>query len=288
MIRALVLAGLMTATPALAQHTPSAEEIAANTVDPAKLIIRGKDLTPITVYQWERDGKLLHAWPGQEKDIPYDASRVTVRLYNFPTGQLRLIDFPQGTNTAWHVNESDIIFYGVDIHQVEFVGQQLFDSFPGDVSLHPANVRHRSTSLTGGTKAEFAFGPSGRAGDDLVAFSGRSQLRRDMVEWVTADKRMTAPAGGGAKGSAYWAKSFVFPGYRLVEAHYPVGSSIASHVNATEVLVYVLSGRLRVTSDNANGELGPGDMVRMATGKRFARMALSDTVVLEVDGGTAP
>lgn len=288
MIRTFILASLLAAAPALAQHTPSAEEVAATAIDPDKLIIHGKDLTPITVYQWERDGKLLHAWPGQGKDIPYDASKVDVRLYNFPTGQLRLIDFPRGTRTAWHVNESDIIFYSIDLHQVEFVGEQVFDSFPGDVSLHPAKVLHHSESITGGTKAEFAFGASGRSGDDLIAFSGRSQLRRDMVEWVGQGKRMTAPADGAAKGSAYWSKSFVFPGYRLVEAHYPAGSAIASHVNADEKLAFVVSGRLRVTSDTATAVLEKGDMVRMAAGKSFARTALSDTVVLEVDGGTAP
>ena len=287
-VRIAIAAALLAATPAGAAPPASAAEAKANAIDNRRLIIRGADLKPITVYQWERDGKLLHAWPDQKQAVPYDASKVDVTLYNFPTGQLRRIFFPAHTQTAWHTNESDILFYSLDVHQVEFVGGQVFDGYPGDVTLHPAGVRHHSETISAGTKAEFAFAPAGRSGVDMISLSGRAQQERPLAEWVEGDARRVAGEGAPTGASRFTAKSFVFPGYVLVEAHYPKGAAIGSYVNDKERLAYVVSGRLRVTTDGVTGEIGAGDMVRMVAGRSFARTALADSIVLEVDGAKAP
>ncbi len=284
---ALLACSLMVPGMAIAAQ-PSAVEIISNAVEPSRLIIHERDLKTITVYQWERDGKLLHAWPDQKADIPYDASRVDVKLYNFPTGQFRKLFYPTGTRTAWHENESDLIFYSLGAHQVEFLGDQVFDAWPGDATLHPAGTRHHSETTAGGWKAEIAFDPQGKSGVDLVALPGRGMAIRWLTEQVEGGKRIVSLAARKDGPAVFTAKSFNFPGYVLVEAHYPKGEAIAPYRSDREQLAYVVSGRLKVTSDTVTDELGPGDMVRIAAGKMFARTALEDSVVVEVDGSKAP
>lgn len=274
--------------PAMAAAAPSAVAVQSNAIEPSRLIIHERDLKTITVYQWERDGKLLHAWPDQKTDIPYDASRVDVKLYNFPTGQFRKLFYPTGTRTAWHENESDLIFYGLGAHQVEFLGDQVFDAWTGDATLHPAGTRHHSETIAGGWKAEIAFDPQGRSGVDLVALPGRGMAIRTLAERVENGQRIVTPAAKTEGSGVFSARSFNFPGYTLVEAHYPRAEAVAPYRSDREQLAYVVSGRLAVTSDGVTDEIGAGDMVRIVAGKFFARTALEDSVVLEVDGSKAP
>ena len=207
---------------AVPELSPAARD--AQAINEAKLIIHDRDVKTITVFQWERDGKLFHAWPDQKKDSPYDASVVDARLYNFPTGQLRKLYFRSGTRSAWHINEDDIVMYNLAmLHQVEFVGNKVFDGYPGDATIHPAGVRHRSETVEGGWKAEFAFAGQGRSGVDLIAESARGKAVQSLVERVENGRRKIQLAPAEATGR-FTAITYSFPGYTLVEARYPRGS----------------------------------------------------------------
>lgn len=261
----------------------------AQKIDEARLIIRDRDLKIITVYQWEREGKLSHAWPDQKKEVPYDASVVDVKLYNFPTGQLRKLYFRAGTRTAWHTNEDDIVMYNLPmLHQVEFVGNKVFDGHPGDATIHPAGVRHHSETIEAGWKAEFAFAAQGRSGVDLIAESVRGKNVQSLVESVEGGRRKIKVAAGDKAAGRFSAMTFSFPGYTLIEARYPRGEAIGIHSNDSEKLAYVVSGRLRVTTDGIVDDIGSGDMVRLIKDRPFAREALEDSVVLEIDGSFSP
>ena len=285
MATAAVMAAV--ASAAAPELSPAARD--AQAINESRLIVRDRDIKTITVYQWERDGKLLHAWPDQKKDVPYDASVVDARLYNFPTGQLRKLYFRAGMRSAWHTNEDDIVMYNLAmLHQVEFVGNKVFDGYPGDATLHPAGTRHHSETIEAGWKAEFAFAAQGRSGVDLIAESARGKALQSLVERVEGGRRKVQIAAANQTAGRFSAVTYSFPGYTLVEARYPRGEAIGIHTNATEKLAYVVSGRLRVTIDRVTEEIGPGDMLRMMADRPFAREALEDSVVLEIDGSRAP
>jgi quercetin dioxygenase-like cupin family protein len=257
--------------------------------DSGKLIVHERDVKPLTVWEWEEDGASKNAFGDQPNaKIPRDAAKIELQLYNFPTGQLRKIYFTKGTRTPWHPNLDDIIFYSIDAHQVEFVGQASFYTRPGDVTIHPAGVDHHSETLVAGTRLEFAFDAQDKSGRDLIAMSGRDMMLHDITEWVEGGKRLEVIGATDRPGGKYRSKLFYFPAYTLFEQHFPRGERLPTHVNAAEKLLYVLEGRLKVTTDGVTDEVAAGSMVRLVAGKSFAREALADSTVLELAASKAP
>ena len=290
-MKRLAAGAVVTLISATALAAPSASETAitaSRTVADQQTVIRGSDVPLLTVYQWERNGTMLHAWPDEKKVVPYDASVVSVKLYNFPTGQLRLLSYKAGVRSAWHLNEDDIVMYNLaGMHQIEYVGDKVFDGRAGDATMHPGGMRHHTETLSTASKVEFAFAPQGRSGVDLLADTGVGKTVQTLAETVVDGHRVVHAASAGGAG-VYTARTYAFPGYTLVEARYPRGEQVALHENGAEKLAYVVSGRLRVTSGATSTEVGPGDLLRLAAGRPFAREALEDSVLLEVDGSRAP
>jgi quercetin dioxygenase-like cupin family protein len=273
------------AAPATAP--PSAAFLRAQT-ETGKLIQHERDIESLTVYEWSEDGVQQNAFGDQDITVPDGAARIELQLYNFPTGQLRKIYFPKGTRTPWHPNHDDIILYGIDAHQIEFVGNQTFHSRPGDCTLHPSGVDHHSETLIAGTRVEFAFAAQHRSGRDLVALPGADMQLHEMTEWVEKGRRLEQFGTRRGAGARYRAKLFYFPGYTVRELHLPKGAALPRHRNSDEKLLYVLSGKLSVTTDRATDLVTGGGMLRMVAGKAFAREALSPSVVLELEASLTP
>jgi quercetin dioxygenase-like cupin family protein len=254
-----------------------------------RLILLDRETPQLVVHEWERDGQQENAWPGDGKIPPYDAARIGLKLFSFPTGQLRVIEFESGCRTPWHLNKhQDALFYGVTATQVEFVNQAVHLAHPGDASIHPEGTMHHSETITGGIRAEFAFVPQGKSGRDLVAIPGRDLTLHHITEWVQADRKRTVFGPSDHEGGKFRAKLFQLPAYAILEAHYPAGLCLPPHRNDDEKIAYVISGRYLVTSGNEKAELGPGDAFRMAADTVFARHVLEAGVVIEVDGSRAP
>jgi len=258
-----------------------------------QMILYNRDAIHLIVHEWERDGVQNVAWPDDGQIPPYDACRIGLKLFNYPTGQLRLIDFEKGARTPWHLNaHQDALFYGLDATQIEFVDEAIHHAHPGDASIHPEGVQHHSETIIGGVRVEFGFAPQGKSGHDLVAISGRDMGLHVVHEWVEDDRKkrlFRAPAAEvPANGLSYKAKLFQLPAYAILEAHYGAGTVLPLHTNEAEKIVYVIKGRMTVTTGTESGELGAGDVFRMAAGKPFRRETLTSCVVIEVDGSEAP
>lgn len=253
-----------------------------------KLVVHERDLETVTVYEWEENGVQQNAFGDQQVQVPYGAARIELQLYNFPTCQLRKIYFPRGTRTPWHPNHDDIILYGIDAHQVEFVNLQSFHARPGDATLHPAGVDHHSETLQPGWRLEFAFETRHMAGRDLIALPGRDMTRHEITEWVENDQRRQSFAPTQQAGGKFRAKLFHLSCYAMQEQHFSAGVRLPLHTNATEKLLYVVQGRLRITTDTVTDDLEAGSMARIVAGKSFARAALTDCVAIELDGHTTP
>ncbi len=278
---------LALAAPAIAENN-APPEVAAMMKITDKLIVHDADVKPITVYEWERNGVQHNGWPGQEATVPYDAAKVTLKLFNFPTGQLRKLYFAEGVKTPIHFNHDDIILYSLGTSQVEVIGPETFVSHPGDASLHPTGVMHYSQTLVPGWRAEFAFKSQYKSGIDATSLSGRDKTLHQVTEWVEGGQRKVAYDKKDQKGAVSTAKIFQFPGYELIEARLPKGNVLPVHMAAADRLLYVVSGKLKVTSGSESGTVTTGDMVRVAAGKPFAREALEDTVLVDVEASKTP
>ena len=254
-----------------------------------KMILHDRDIAHLVVYEWERDGQQANSWPNDGQTPPYDAAKIGLKLFNFPTGQLRIIDFDDGARTPWHLNKhQDALFYGVTATQVEFVNQAIHLAHPGDASIHPEGTMHHSETIIGGIRAEFAFVPQGKSGRDLVAIPGRDMTLHHVTEWVEHGRKTQVFGATDHAGSRFRAKLFQLPAYAILEAHYPKGAKLDHHTNTDEKIAYVISGRFNVTSGGETAIAGPGDTYRMGAEMAFAREALEDGVVIEVDGSEAP
>jgi quercetin dioxygenase-like cupin family protein len=255
-----------------------------------RLIIRDADVPHLVVHEWERDGVQHVAWPGDGQTPPYDACRIGLKLFNFPTGQIRIIDFPTGARTPWHkCRYQDAVFYGLTATQVEFVNQAVHYAHPGDASIHPEGTMHHSETIVGGTRLEIGYHPRGISGRDLVAIAGRDltvHAAHDSVEDGRCLRRWDAEAT--AREGHYHLRLFALPGYELIEAHYPAGATLGHHIAAQDRIVYVVSGQLRVTCGEQEGEVGLGDCYRIAAGQTFARHIIAPAVVLDAQGAEAP
>lgn len=278
---------LALAAPAFAENNAPPEVAAAMKVSD-HMIIHDADVKPLTVYEWERDGVQHNGWPGQEATVPYDAAKVTLKLFNFPTGQLRKLYFSDGTKTPVHFNHDDIILYSLGTSQLEVVGPETFFSHPGDASLHPTGVMHYSQTVIPGWRAEFAFKTQNRSGLDPISLTGRDKAVHQVTEWVEGGQRKVAYDKKDLTGARSTAKIFQFPGYELIEEHLPKGNMLPVHMASGERLLYILSGRLKVTAGAESGVVAAGDMVRIAAGKPFAREALEDSVVVDVEASRTP
>ena len=254
-----------------------------------KLILRDRDIKHLVVYEWERHGQQHVGWPDDGQVPPYDACKIGLKLFNYPTGQLRLIDFENGARTPWHLNaHQDALFYSIDCLQVEFVDQAIHYAHPGDASVHPNGTMHHSETVVGGVRVEFGFEPQGKSGHDLSAISGRDLKLHDVTEFLDGDRKVQVFGPTDKAGSKFKAKLFQLPGYAILEAQYPKGSKLDLHTNTGEWIVYVIKGRLKITTGGESAEIGVGDTYRMADGLPFAREALDDAMVIEVEGSRAP
>jgi quercetin dioxygenase-like cupin family protein len=285
-----VLGALATLAFASVTSAEPSKQSAIASTPMTKLIVHAADVKTYVVYEWQRDGVQHNAWPGDGQTPPADAAKLYLTLYNFPTGQARRIRFAEHMTTPWHRNVGqDALFYYLTAQQVEFVDGHVTYMHVGDASMHPEGVMHHTETVVPGDRLEYGFAPQGRSGHDPVAFSGRDMTLHQMVETVTDGRLQTmVDAGEPAPGATYRARLFQFPGYLMAEEHFPAGEAAPLHTAGRDTLLYVLSGRLKVTSGSEGGEVGAGDMVRMVAGLPFARRALEDSVVLEVDGSKAP
>lgn len=75
----------------------------------------------------------------------------------------------------------------------------------------------------------------------------------------------------------------VTPAMSVVEVHWPQGAKSSPHVHADhDSVVYVVSGRLRVTVDGRTMEAGAGDSLVTPPGATHFIEALEESVSIEV------
>lgn len=253
-------------------------------VKPAPVVIRHQDVPLYTVYAWERWGNFINAQAGGKTEIPYDAARLQVKVYTFPTGEIRAIRFGNGVRTHRHINMTDTVLYSWQVHRVHFVNDLAVVTEPGDFALHQKGVYHSGEEIRrgGGIDLEFAVESPGIHNDPTGYWSlGRDHPVQAAAAWRDGDHFVEAVGGAAAKappGAArYRVRLADLPGFPSREIYLAAGTVLTSRDIDRDRLMFVLSGRLRVRAEGRDYNLEPEDAVRAEHGKDFTITALEDS-----------
>jgi quercetin dioxygenase-like cupin family protein len=257
--RIVVCALLLSTASARAEKT----DVAALLAPSGKLVLHGSQLPQLRVFEWERNGTRYNAWPGDTVQPPYDAADLRLRVFSFPGGMIRELYYKDGAHTPPHVNHETIVMYGISGKRVQVVDTDVGVLGAGDASFHPVGVVHQSLTVVAGSQLEFAF--PGKAG------------RVPKAAWLSASQAVASP---GIANSTI--KTFAFPGITLLETHVPGNTTLPPSVDGEDSLVYVLSGKMRVTIGQLNDEVGQGDALRFPAGVSHHLQALQDSVIVQV------
>jgi quercetin dioxygenase-like cupin family protein len=249
-------------------------------------VVLQKKVIPLhTVYAWERWGNFINAVPGDGKDIPYDAARLTVRVFTLPSGEIRVIDFAGGVRTHPHFNMTDTILYTWTGSRVQFADGKAAVTVPGDAALHPKGVYHHGEALQTGKGIEFVAFVAARLPDPQVTWKPAASLpMMPMAAWMegrgtyrelAGDAVGTAPAGA----ARFEARTFDFPPYVTREYRVAKGTVLPLDSRANQ-LVYVTAGRARVSTEGVSDEVATEDAAHVRAGVPFTVEALEDLVLL--------
>ena len=181
------------------------------------VVLYKKDITLNTVYAWERWGNFINAVPGDGKEIPYDAARLTVRVYSLPSGEIRVIDFAGGVRTHPHFNMTDTVLYTWTGSRVQFADGKAAVNVPGDAALHPKGVHHHGEALQTGKGIEFVAFVDRQLPDPEVTWKAAASLpMQPMAAWLEGQGTYREVAGGAVgtappRASRFKARTFDFP-----------------------------------------------------------------------------
>ena len=285
---AIAMAALLTtlAQPAFAQ---------AKEAKPVPVVIRHQDVPLYDVYAWERWGNFINAEAGSKTEIPYDAAHLKVKVYTFPSGEIRAIRFPDGVRTHRHINQTDTILYGWQAHRVQFVGNTAVLAGPGDFALHQKGVLHSGEEIRrgGGIDLEFAMTIAGRHNDPTGFWSmARDHPVQPAASWRANGREVeaigAAAASAPADAARYRVRVAALADYGAREVYLDRGTVLSSRDGDRDRLIFVLKGKLRLTVDGASHVIEPEDAARFAQGRDVRVEAVEDSMYVQASVPPAP
>ena len=276
MQRLLVAAALgIYGTVSMAQENPTMKVT-------DKYVVHRTEVPQLIVRSWERNGEFTSAWPGEKKEVPYDAAEIHLRRFAYPGIDIREIFLPTDTRTSNHQGYEDIVFYQLDGERVQFVEGASRHTSPGDVAFHPSGAYHYTVQITGGTFVEFALQRPKIEGHAIWIPQFDVRLL-DTAEWMENGKLVVAQtkalAAAPAAASKYKVRAFYVPGYRFLEYHLPKGAKLPERASVTDDLFYVVQGALKVSVGGTKAEVVSGDTMRAPAGKPYSFEASEGTVL---------
>lgn len=270
---------------AMLPHAASGQLTAAK---PSPAVIRHRDVPLYSVYAWERWGNFINAEAGSKTEIPYDAAHLKVKVYTFPTGEIRAIRFPNGVRTHRHVNQTDTLLYGWQANRVQYVDDKAVVAGPGDFALHQKGVLHSGEEIRrgGGIDLEFAVTIPGRHNDPTGYWSlARDHPVEAAASWRTGNRYVEAIGDGiaGAPPGAvrYRVRRAVLPDYPAREVYLARGTILPSLDAEHDRLVFILAGKVRMTINGVAYIVTSEDAARFARHDDVKVEALEDSIYVQ-------
>ncbi|HEY6455436.1 MAG TPA: hypothetical protein VIY90_09180 [Steroidobacteraceae bacterium] len=253
------------------------------------IFIHGKNVQQITVYAWERNGTLIHAFSGDGQQIPDDAAKYDVRRFQFPEAQFREIVFAKGVRIYPHATHNqDIISYTLSGRRAQIVNDRVWEADVGDFLFYPAGSIHHGEALLDSVNVEIGVTHPDTPGDDGVWVSDRATSETPVAEWLAAGKARiaygTEAAKAPFKAAHFSIKVFQLGRYTVEEVHMAKGTKILRGLAAVPAneLMYMIKGRLRVTVGEATDEAVAGDAFREIAGQIYGSEALDDSTYIGI------
>lgn len=282
MCAAVVMTVPMSISAAPAPSAPACK------ADAGPSVILHQDVPLYTVYAWERWGNFINAQAGSKTEIPYDAARLQVKVYTFPTGEIRAIRFANGVRTHRHINQTDTMLYSWQAHRVQFVDDKATVTEPGDFALHQKGVYHSGEEIRrgGGIDLEFAFTIPGIHNDPTGYWSlARDHPVEPAASWRVGGNDVEAIGDAAARAPAnavqYQVRRADFPGYASRELYLAKGTTLSSRDLRNDRLFFVLSGSVSVMTDKTPRTLQSEDALEARCGVNLAIQATEDTKIVQ-------
>jgi hypothetical protein len=252
------------------------------------VVIRHGDVPLYDVYAWERWGNFINAQAGSKTEIPYDAARLQVKVYPFPSGEIRAIRFNNAVRTHRHINLTDTILYSWQAHRVQFVNTFAVVAGPGDFALHQKGVDHSGEEIRrgGGIDLEFALPFTGRHNDPTGHWSfAAANPVQPAATWIRAGKPVEAigadQASAPAEAIRYRVRVAKLAGYTARELYLPAGTRLPIQDDTRDRLFFVLKGGVVFTAAGKDQPMTIEDAGWIARGTLGVLTASEDAMLVE-------
>ena len=286
-------AGATPVAPAVAAAPPAAgDELPLHAVRNAAPVspagdfhIVGSTVEPLPLAEWEAEGPMGKGvqivWGQAAVDkAPASASRYQQKTYSFPTGTIRVLEFPASGGGMIHAITSETaIFMLHGSGSVDVAGATVnLDS--GDVVSYPSGVLRGS-----GPATVIAWTVTGTLNNE----ASRSRLVRraeavvmDSAEWDQGGKRISARTAAELAAAPPAAirlsvSRYEFPGNSVCVARNFRGGPTSPKTGELDALIYITSGHMKFTQDGREVEVMPGDAIREIAGASHFWYRLEDS-----------
>lgn len=240
----------------------------AQTIKPAESnVVFGKSVETIPMAEWEvvQQGRAEQSGPrvliaaGQTdvEKAPANAARYESRTFKFPTGQIRVLRFKKGS--------------GGVVHQITFETEIYV--LKGSATV---DVAGKTTELRAGDAVNLPGGilrsrPKAAEDTEIIAFTVGNAAKDPKAAVIRGKDVKSEEIKGGPKAGMGAAKVAVqrynFDGNSIRVAKLKGPGQTAPATPAGDVLIYLTSGRMKITVGDETKEVAAGDALREEAGK---------------------
>lgn len=230
-------------------------------------ILFSKDVEIIPMAEWEVEQRgaaeqtgariLITAGPEENKRAPANATRYDSQSFNFPSGTLRVLTFTKKNGGVLHQITSETQLYvlkgsaSVDVRGVST------DLRAGDVVNLPSGVLRNTKKKTEDTT--------------ILAFTVGNTMKDAKASVVrakdTPDTALPPGPKGGIEGAKVSVQRYNFDGNSVRVARLKGPGKTSPANPATDVLIYLASGRMQITVGDETKIVSAGDALREEAGK---------------------
>lgn len=247
--------------------------------------IAGRTVEPLPLAEWEADGPMGKGvqivWGQAAVDkAPASASRYQQKTYSFPTGTIRVMEFPASSGGMIHAITSETaIFMLHGSGSVEVAGATV-NLDAGDAVSYPSGVLRGSGPAT--VIAWTVTGTLNNEASRARVVRRAEAIVMDSAEWDQGGKRMSARtaaefAAAPTDAIRLSVSRYEFPGNSVRVARNFKGGPTSPKSSELDALIYITSGRMKFTQDGREVEVVPGDAIREIAGAAHFWYRLEDS-----------